>query len=99
MRVPEALDERADDLTDAHDAEQVLALEHGQVADLALAHQPRSVEDVVVGRERHELAGHHVADADIAEVGPLPGQAEYVALGEDPNEPVALANADRADVL
>ncbi len=50
VRAPESLDQHADDLGDADHAEQILAFEHGQVADLALAYQAGRVKDVVVQR-------------------------------------------------
>src|SRR5438445_2954696 len=48
VRAPEALDEDSNDLADTDHPEQILALEHRQVADLALAHQAGGLEDVVV---------------------------------------------------
>src|SRR4249920_2699839 len=99
LRAPQLLDERADDLADADDPEQVLALQDGQVTDLALAHQPRGVEDVVVGCERDELPRHDVADLHLGEVRPLAGEPQHVALGEDPDQALAFANADGSDRL
>ena len=69
------------------------------MADLALAHQAGGVEDVVVRRKRDELRRHHVADANLVEVGPLGGEPEHVALREDPHKPLAVADGHRADVL
>ena len=52
-----------------------------------------------VGVDGDRLPRHHVADVDRVEVGAVTREGEDVALGEDADEPAAVADGDRADAF
>ena len=97
VRLPEPLDEAAEDVADADHPEQVVALDDRQVPDLALAHQAGGVENGDAGVDGDRIPRHHVADPHGVEVGALAGEREDVALGEDADELAGVAHRDRAD--
>ena len=98
-RLPEPLDEAAEHVANPDHPEQVVALDDRQVPDLPLAHQPGGIEHGDADVDGERLARHHVADPNSVEVGALTREAEHVALGEDADEPAAVADGDRADAF
>ena len=97
--LPDLRDEGSHHVADADDPEHVSVFHDRHVADLLLAHQPGRVDDLDVRGQGQHPRRHHVAHLDLSELRALAREAEDVALGEDPDQLVALADGHGAHVF
>ena len=96
---PETLDKGAEKVADPDHPEHVLALDDRDVPDIPLAHHTGDVDEIVLGRRRHDTARHHVREPDVGQARSSSSQPKDVALREDPDESRAYGDDDRADAL
>src|SRR6185436_19481092 len=109
FRVRLAVDEGPEEVRLRDDAEQALAVEHGQTSDLVLEHDLRRLPGVSVRPHRdhgaghdlvHREAGEEVVDLPHRQAGGLRGQVETeVAVRHDPDEPRAVGDQEMPDPL
>ena len=64
-----------------------VVVEHRQVPEAVLEHDPRRLLDIGVGRGRDRVGRHPLAHARLARVNPRRHRLEEVALGQDPDQP------------
>jgi hypothetical protein len=84
-------------VADRDDAHEIVALDHGQMAEAAVEHQDDRVLGRVVGADRLRMGRHAVGDARVVAETTRDG-AQDVALGQDPGQPAMIQHEDRADV-
>ena len=96
----EQVDAGLHQVTDAHDADELVVLDHGHVPEPALGHDAGDILDLVGGSARGDARGHDVGDAQLQEPGPAEVQPPHdVALGDDADEAIVLEHGERADVV
>src|SRR6516165_7217121 len=82
-------------IADRDDADQLVVVAYGHVAESAVDHQHGGLAIGGVGADRHRVARHPVGDAALD--GSLADRPQDVTLGEDPHQTPALGDQDRAD--
>ena len=97
------VDQRLHNVGGGDDADELIALEHGEAADLPLPHGVRRLLYGVVGERRNHLTGHHVLYQDFLQrrrplgVPERGGGRAQVPVRDDPDEPPFLEHGQVPD--
>ena len=93
-------DDPLDQVADGDDAEDAVALEHGEMAEVVLGHQAHALVHGLVGGDELDRGGHDLADVGFAGVvAEEDALAGVVALGEDADELAGVEHEKCADVV
>ena len=85
----------ADEVADREHPDDVVALDHGKVAEAAVDHERGRLARTLVRADGVRAVRHRLGDRALDRAGR--DRAEDVALGDDPDQALALRHDDRSD--